>query len=109
MSRPTYRPRPKFMTSRATVNTRWRLPSGDASADDSTPIRMPAGRASQLQPGAGVDNLPRVHRRSHRRVAARAGEVEQAQPFHEERPLFAEEDREALVDFDLELRRFRPD
>src|SRR5687767_11356031 len=63
---------------------------------------MPPCCSRQLQPYAWIDDPPGVHGRTHCRIAARAGEVEQPQSLHEERPLFTEEDREALIDFDLE-------
>ena len=63
--------------------------------------RMPALRPCQLQAGARIDDLPRVNRRPHRRIAAGSGNVEQAHPFHEERALFAEEDRKTLVHLDF--------
>ena len=65
-----------------------------------------AGRAGELQSGAGVDDPSRMHRCAHRRVTARAGDVEKAEPFHEERPLLAEEGREALIDLDFECVAF---
>src|SRR5687768_13234462 len=67
---------------------------------------MPARSAGEPQARARVDNLPGMHCRAHRRIAARAGDVEQAESFHEEGPLLTEERREALVDLDLELVAF---
>src|SRR5688500_6866645 len=62
--------------------------------------------ARQSEPGAWIDDLPRMHGGAHRRVPTRAGDVEQTEPFHEEGPLLAEERREALIDLDLELVAF---
>ena len=54
-----------------------------------------------FRPALGIDDFPRVNRRSHRRIAAGSGNIEQAHPFHEERALFAEEDRKTLVHLDF--------
>ena len=58
-----------------------------------------ADRARQLGAEDRIDDAARVDRGAHV-VAAR--DVEEAHAFHEERPLLRKEDREALVDLDLE-------
>src|SRR5687767_964715 len=59
--------------------------------------RVLSRSARQPESPAWIDDLPRMHGCAHRRVATRAGDVEQTQPFHEEGPLLAEERREALI------------
>ena len=58
-----------------------------------------ADRARQLGAEDRIDDAAGVNRGAHV-VAAR--DVEEAHAFHEERPLLGKEDREALVDLDLE-------
>src|SRR5918994_6322553 len=52
--------------------------------------RVLSGSARQPEPGARIDDLPRMHGCAHRRVPTRPGDIEQTEPFHEEGPLLAE-------------------
>ncbi len=60
---------------------------------------LASGRSCELDAGARVDDVPCVDGRTHAGVVAGARQVEQPEPFHEERPLFAEKHREPLIHF----------
>src|SRR5262245_50552490 len=53
-----------------------------------------------------IDNVARVHARSHVAIAAGSSNVEQSHAFHKERTLFRIEDRESLIDLNLKCVTF---
>ena len=58
-------------------------------------------RTGQFGAPFRIDDFPSVYRDAHIAVAAGSGNVEQAEPFHEEGALLVEEDREALIHLHL--------